>query len=272
MKVICLFFTALVFSAGGINAQQVNPINAPVGGSIEQIVAFYNQHANTVKSVERVTITKNSAREVDMHIPVLLRPFVPNNMMESLRNNSTRVTETFVNGIGTGDTAHRLNDFLPVAGTPNVSYLSASHVISATCIRRGSDLVVTIILRNEPLDTIFDTTQTNSRGVENMSEAERETLMADILSRSGYVSSMDLQFDDMQDTEDTQQSNAANRSPSSMSGGFQDGAITAVFNQEGRLLSLTHSYNMNMSFRVLLMTARINIASRRDYQFIYPMF
>ena len=269
IKVICLFFTALVFFTVGINAQQVN---APVGGSIEQIVAFYNQHANTVKSAGRVTITKNSVREVDLNIPLLLRPFVPNNVMESLRNQSTRVTETFVNGIGTSDAERGINDFLPVAGTPNVSYLSPSHVISATCISRGSDWVVTIRLRNEPLDTIFNTTQTNSRSAEDMSEAEREALMADILSRSGYVSSMELQFDDMQDNDDTQQSNTANRSPSSMSGGFQDGVITAVFNQEGRLLSLTHSYNMNMSFRALLMNARINIASRREYQFIYPMF
>ena len=270
-KVICLLFTVslLTFLADGLNAQQTNTaeIDAPIGGSIEHIVAFYNQYANVVKTTDRVTILKHHVREVDMRIPLLMRPLMSGERLGSFTNQNIIITETFINGEGTDDTTRRLNDFLPVNGRPQVSLLLPSHVINATCVRQENYLIVTIKLRDEPLATIFQTAQMNIGGNKNMSAAERENLMNELLSRSGYGSSMDLSFTNMRDTQ--QSSGSGNRNFSSMDGGFQNGTITAVFNQEGQLTSLTHYLEINLNISALLMNARMNNVSRMEYQVAY---
>ena len=270
-RIIYLLFAAVLLelSAGGAGAQDANNavIIAPVGGSIAQIVAFYNQSANAVKAAERVTIVKHNVREVEMEIPFLLRALMPRNAAEYFPNQNTTIMETFVNGEGTNDAARMLTGFLPITGKIFVSQLRASHVQSATCVKRGDDWIVTILLKDEPLDTILN----NTRDYENMSEAERENLMDSFLAESGYGSSMELMTMES-DREETQ------RQPSNIDskllkyeGGFQNGRIVAAINQEGRLISLNHSYNMNMNISLLLMKMKMNSSLKQDYQFIYPV-
>jgi hypothetical protein len=106
--------------------------------------------------------------------------------------------------------------------------------------------------------------------VEEIPETERGEILNNLLLQSAYGSSMELGLDDMLNTErpGRQQSSS---SPDSIQndGGFQYGTITAIFNQEGKLTSLTHSYNMNISFSVLLMKAKMSSVSRQEYQFIW---
>jgi hypothetical protein len=267
-RITRLLLTAalLALSAGGTYAQDA--VNAvPVGGSIAQIVAFYNQCANAVKAADRITIVKYDERETAMEIPFVLRAFVPRAMREYPPNQNTTVMETFVNGEGTNDATRQLTRFLPVTGQIFVSQLKASHVQSANCVKRGDDWIVTIVLKDEPLDAILN----NTRDYENMSEAERENFMNYFLFESGYGSSMDLNMMSSEGQQDTQ------RQPSNIDskllkydGGFQNGRIVAAINQEGRLTSLTHSYNMNMNISLLLMKMKMSISLLQNYQFIYP--
>jgi hypothetical protein len=181
----------------------------------------------------------------------------------------TTITETFVNGEGTNDAARQLTGFLPVTGKIFVSQLRASHVQSANCLKRGDDWIVTIVLKDEPLDAILN----NPRDYENMSEAERENLMNDFLFESGYGSSMDLDMmgsEMQQETEDRQQPSNIDSKLLKYNGGFQNGRIVASFNQKGQLTSLTLSYNMNMNIRLLLMRMKMNSSLLQEYQFIYP--
>ena len=273
-RIPCLFLAAvlLALSAGGTSAQEAvgAVINAPVGGSIAEIVAFYNQHANTVKTADRITIIKQATREMDMEIPRVLRALMPSNSTWNSPYQSSTVTETFVNGEGTDDAARKLSDFLPVRGKPFVSQLRASHVQSASCVRRGDEWIVTIMLKDEPLDTMLN----NMGNTENMSETEREALMDNFLFESGYGSSMDLSM--MGDErEDSQQRQGGNGNVDSRllryEGGFQNGRIVAAFNQKGQMTSLVHSYNMNMNVSLLLVRMRMNSSMKQDYQFLYPL-
>jgi len=270
-RINCLFLAAalLALSAGNPSAQEANNaiINAPVGGGIAQIVAFYNQYANAVKAAERITIIKHNVREVEMEIPRLLRALMPREAPGFFPNLNITITETFVNGEGTDDAARKLTDFLPINGKPNVSQLRASHVQSANCVKRGDDWIVTIILKDEPLDTFLN----NTGDYESMSEADRENLMDNFLSESGYGSSMELSMMGGERQEDTQRqpSNIDNRLIK-YEGGFRNGRIVAIVNPKGQLTSLTHSYNMNMDISLLLMKMKMNSSLKQDYQFIYP--
>jgi hypothetical protein len=242
-RIACLLLAAalLALSTGGLGAQEADDavINAPVGGSIAQIVAFYNQCANAVKTADSITIVKYDARAMEMEIPFVLRALVPRAMREYTPKKTT-VTETFVNGEGTNDATRVLTGFLPVKGKLVVSQLRAAHVQNARCVKQGDDWVVTIVLKDEPLDAMLN----NPRDYENMSEAERENLTNDFLFESGYGSSMDLDImgsEMQQDTEERRQSSNIDTKLLKYNGGFQNGRIIAAISQEGRMTSLTHS-------------------------------
>ena len=247
-------------------------VNAPIGGNIGQIVDFYNRYTNPVKSAERITIVRNSTRIVNMDINRLLRALIPNRMMGFFADQETTTLETFINGTGTRDTSQNINEFLPINGTPYMSRLSAGNVLSASCIMRDGSWVVTIRLNDEDFDTVFGSMQMGQGNNDDLSDEEREELMLGILSRSGYISTMDLGYNDMQgddDQEEQENQNNSNMSSGRLEGGFRNGLITAVFNMDGELLSLSHYHEMNISFSVLFMRARINISSTREYQFMH---
>jgi hypothetical protein len=268
MKITYLIFTAALLVIPTANAAP-SEINAPVGGSITEITAFYNQYANAVKTADRITVIKHNMRDVNMDIPVVLRALMPREMLRDFSNQNITITETFVNGTGTNDTSLFLNDFMPVNGRPFVSQLRVSHVQSANCMKQGDNWVVTIRLKDEALAAL----RRNAGNVENIPEADRENFMGEMLLNSGYGSSMELGLNDMLNRErPNRQQRSGNQGPGSISneGGFQNGTIIAIINHEGQLTSLTHSYNMNMSFTVLLTKAKMNITSRQEYTFVYP--
>ena len=267
-RIIRLLFMAafLLLNVKGIGAQTVN---APMGGSIEQIVSFYNQHSNALKTSEMIIITKTHAREVEMEVPFLLRPFMTADRMRGLTNQNITITETFINGSNENNPDLFLNEFLPINGRPLVSMLLPIHVIGASCVSQGSNWLVTIRLREEPFDSIFDTSQMNSGNSQNMTEEEQESLMNEMLARTGYGSSMDLGFSDMQRDESQDSGQSSGNMNARMEGGFQNGIITAIINDEGRVISLSHSYSMIVSFTVLRMRGSMNSSSKREYLFTY---
>lgn len=271
----------LMLPIAEINAQISNTsmlqINAPVGGSIEQIVGFYNQHANAVKLTDKVTVTNNVIRDVDLHIPFLLRPFIPRALLMSLSNKNQTITDTFVNGVGTDETSRSLNYFLPVNGRPYVSKLLPSHVQSASCIMQNNNWIVTIRLKEESFASLLETMQSlqlESMDFENMSEEEMGTFIDDILWITGYVSSMDLDFAEMMEANEADTQPQQQRPPGRINrieGGFQNGTITAVINREGKLTSLVHSHNINVSISFLMMRIRMNRKLTCAYQFMYTL-
>jgi len=268
------FIMLLLLPINTLIAQQNDlaaEVDVPLGGSIERIVAFYNQYANEVKNTGRITVIKNLIRKVDMQIPLILRPFMPREMNGPFGNQNITITESFINGEGTDDTTLRLNNFLPVNERPFVSRLLASHVLSANCARQGSNFVVTIRLKDEPFDVFYNNMPMDESNNENMSDAEREILMNNMLTISGYVSSMDLGFSDMRRTErQGRHPSPPNGAFSRMEGGFQNGTIIAIFNQRGQLTLLTHSFEMNMNAGFLGMKVEMNSSTKQEYQFIYP--
>jgi hypothetical protein len=199
-----------------------------------------------------------------------MRTLIPNSMLRSLSNQNITVTETFINGENIGVTTNILNDFFPINTTTYVSRLLPSHVLSASCVKSDDNWAVTIRLRDEPLDAILNAMQRNAGNVENMSETELENFMTEIFNMSGYISSMDLGFDQERDGSGRrQQSGGSHPNADRMEGGFQNGTITAIINQEGKITSLTHTYYMSINFSLLWMNGRINIASKKEYQLIY---
>ena len=243
-------------------------VNAPVGGSATQIVAFYNQYANAVKSAEKITIKKHDKRDMVMDVPAIMKALMPSDAGGMNPNTDETTTETFKNGKGIKNTSLKLNDFLPVSGKPYVSQLKASHAQSATCVKQGTGWVVTIKLKDEPLDM-------GSMNMDaNMSEAERQKAMDEMMSKSGYGSSMDMGFGGGgfggDERLDSQQA-PGNFDPSSMSmdGKYQNGTIVAVFNQQGQLTSLSLSYENNMNSSMMGMKMQMNSTSKQEYQFTW---
>ena len=241
-------------------------IKAPVGGSAAQIVEFYNTQASAVKAADRITVKKHDVRETAMDVPTVIKALMPEDT-GGLNKNET-ITEIFVNGKGTKDSARRLNDFLPVAGQPYVSRLKASHVQSAGCAAQGEGWIVTIKLKDEPLDMSM-----MSAGAENMSEADRKKWMNDYLAKSGYGSSMDMGIGDAPSdrggSQEFQPPAFIDTSSIIMEGGYQNGTIVAVFGRDGQLTSLTLSYENNMSTSLIGMKIQVNSTLKQDYQFTW---
>ena len=246
-------------------------VDAPVNGSIAQVVAFYNTHANAVKAAERITVKKHNVRNMTMDIPAVLKALMPKSFDP---NANETITETFVNGKGIKDAARRLNDFLPVNGTTDVSRLKVSHVQSAVCTEQGEGWAVSIKLKNEPMDlSSFGSMR------EDMSDAERQKTMDDYLAKSGYGSSMELGFGSSSGRSNSAQSSSdgeSRRMPGNfdmssfkMDGAYRNGAITAVFDKEGRLISLTLSYDNNMAASVIGVKVKADSAVKQDYQFTW---
>ena len=109
-------------------------INAPIEGSTAQIVEFYNNHVNALKTADRITITKHEQCEDIANVSA---------------NQDETITETFVNGKGTQDAQLYLNDFLPAHGESFVSDLIASDVQSAACTQQGNGWRIQLAINSE---------------------------------------------------------------------------------------------------------------------------
>ena len=245
-------------------------IKAPVGGSIAQVVEFYNLQSAAIKTVDRITVKKHDVREIDMHIPSMLKALAPKDMVDSFEpNKNETISENFVNGRGTKDTSRRLNDFMPVNGKPIVSQLKASHVQSASCVAQGDGWVVRINLKDEKLDA--EAMRRSAGDIENMSEVEREKRLEEMLANSPYFSCMEIGFNDFPGSNNRAEVQASGVSPMAgkMEGAFQKGAITATFDKDGRLTSLVLSYTNYMNASFFGMKISMNGVYKQNYQFTW---
>jgi len=288
-RIICLFLAAILLVAlpacgtasrsantSGADETEIRHYEAedarydgkvPVGGSVAQIVGFYNNQANAVKAADRITIKMHDVSEMDIDVPSMLRARLPSDTENLDSSKNETITETFVHGKGTNDVSLTLNDFLPVKGKHFVSQLETDHVQSASCAEQDDGWVVTINLKDEPLDMSVMAAYST-----DMSEAERQSMMDDFLLKSGYGSSMKIELGsdllrDRGNTQDRQRPGFAGSM--SMEGGFQDGVIIAVFDKDSQLISLTHSYHMNMGTSVIGMKISMNTVAKQEYQFTW---
>lgn len=257
-------------------SQAAAEITAPVGGSAAQIVAFYNKQAGKVKAADRITIQKHDVRNMNMEVPALLKGLMPKEADE-LMNQNTTVTETFVNGKGTKDAALKLNDFMPVNGTPYVSTLKPSLVKSANCAAQGDGWIVRINLKDEKMDMTAMQQNALNMDIENMSEAEREKMRNEMMENFGYAACMDMSMGNGMPERDASQAQnlpgfinpEAMMDSMNMNAGFQNGAITAIFDGKGQLTSLTLSYSNYSRVSFLGMKMNMNSSSKQEYQFIW---
>jgi len=268
-------------SAAGIDAttdeaQIAGELTPPAGGSIAQIVEFYNRQAGAVKAAEKITIQKHDVREMDMEVPALIKSLMPGGASDMMNKNEM-MTETFINGRGTGDASRRLNDFLPVNGMPYVSRLKASHVQSASCAVQGEGWAVRISLKDEPMDVINMQQNAINMDIENISDADRKGMMNELFANSGYYACMDMGLGgDMPERDAGQEFKLPGFiNPESildsmnMDAGFRNGAIAAVFDGEGKLTSLTLSYTNYSRVRFLGMKMNVDSASKQEYRFTW---
>jgi len=238
-------------------------IIAPVGGSVAQIVEFYNKQANAVKTAEKITIQKHDVREMTMDVPAIVRALMPKDMGDFDPNKDEKANETLVNGKGTKNSALRLNDFMPVSGQPFVSKLKASYVQSASCAKQGEGWIVTIKLNDEPMDM----SNMNAMNAD-MSEEDGEKLMKELIAKSGYGACMDIGFDSFSRDAGQDQQSSRNFDPSSvkMEGMYQNGVIIAVFDKEGQLISLTQSHTTNTTMSFIGIKMKTNSTAKQEYQ------
>jgi len=127
-------------------------VNAPVGGSVTQIVNFYNKHANALKSFTgKVTVTKADGT-VTVINSISGGNVVRNLAQDMLPNDyKAKPTLTFVNGVSGGTT---LAKHLPRGDQAKMSVLEPAGVSSASCIKSGSGWKVTIALKRETVNSL----------------------------------------------------------------------------------------------------------------------
>ncbi len=138
--------------------QQQQKDNAPLNGSISQIVQYYNYCANKSKSEKNFKATKKEVTKINIDkitntksepLPDFLKDF-GNKVAESYmkKNSGNVITEVFSNGNPTIGNESK-NDFFPIIGSPNMSVLEPSGVKSASCVKDGNGYRVTIVLKPE---------------------------------------------------------------------------------------------------------------------------
>lgn len=126
-------------------------ITAPVGGSMSQIISFYNQYGNAMKTYKgKVTVTKTDGT-VSTIKSITGGSVVKNIALDLLPNDyTTKPTYTFVNGTSTKDNKN-LSKWLPRDSYAKLSEInpSDSGVKSASCVKSGSGWKVTIVMNDD---------------------------------------------------------------------------------------------------------------------------
>jgi hypothetical protein len=134
-------------------------IKAPIGGTKTQVIEFYNQYGNAMKSYKgKVTVTKKDGTVSEITklatdgLPFGLGDRIRDKALELLPNDyETKPTYTFVNGTSTKDNKN-LAKWLPRDASTKLSELSptgANGVKSATCVASGSGWKITILMNDD---------------------------------------------------------------------------------------------------------------------------
>ncbi|HRT81946.1 MAG TPA: hypothetical protein P5127_02190, partial [Oscillospiraceae bacterium] len=128
--------------------------SAPLGGSIEEIVAFYNENANATKEYKgKVTVYRK------IGIPAQISKFAPGlkGILQGVLEKNLKTkeeTKTFLAGKNPDDANDTLEKFLPRGKGKKMSELKAAGVKSATCEKEGDGYKVTIVLKREVVDDL----------------------------------------------------------------------------------------------------------------------
>ncbi|MEI6578557.1 MAG: hypothetical protein WCN92_03740 [Eubacteriales bacterium] len=140
-------------------ATTVKPVSitAPVGGTIAQIVAFYNQYANATKAFKgKVTIdrTDGTTGKIQALSPdISLIRNEATSMLKGINTYPQHANKTFVNGMSGTDS---LQKFLPRSDYKTLSELQAAGVKSASCVKNGTGWKVSIVLKPEQTTNLND--------------------------------------------------------------------------------------------------------------------
>ena len=136
-------------AAPGETTTAVAALKLPIGGTSAEVMGFYNQYGNAMKSYKgKVTVTKTDGTVSRInHIVAgksLAEGMLPNDYNE-------KPTYTFVNGTSTVD-GKTLSKWLPRDKSDKLSELSATGangVKSATCTASGTGCKVVILMNDD---------------------------------------------------------------------------------------------------------------------------
>lgn len=127
--------------------ETADAIKAPVGGTIAEIVTFYNDHANATKAysgtvkIDKKDGTTSTLDEISIG-------FLRGTAEDMLPNDYPKTaSKTFTNGKASDGKS--IKDFIPVDGDTKMSKLSASGVSKATCTETANGWKITLILKSE---------------------------------------------------------------------------------------------------------------------------
>lgn len=150
-------------------------INAPVGGSIADIVKFYNQYANATKEYQgKITVQRKmgTKTEITKFLPGL-KGILQGVLDRQLKDKDE--TKTFVNGKNPGDSNDTLEKFLPRSAGQKMSTLKPEGVKTATCVADGNGWKVVITLKKEVMNGI-DTIPPHHSSVMDPLEIDNESM------------------------------------------------------------------------------------------------
>ncbi len=139
-------------AAPGETTTAVATLKLPIGGTSAQVIGFYNDYGNAMKSYKgKVTVTKKDGTKSDVNYIAfaaitkkLAQDMLPNDYKE-------KPTYTFVNGTSTVD-GKTLSKWLPRDKSDKLSELSptgANGVKSATCTASGTGCKVVILMNDD---------------------------------------------------------------------------------------------------------------------------
>lgn len=122
-------------------------IKAPIGGTIAEIVTFYNDRANATKAYSgKVKIDKKDG--TSSTLDEISIGFLRGTAEDMLPNDYPKTaSKTFTNGKASDGGS--IKDFIPVDGDAKMSKLSASGVSKATCAETAKGWKITLTLKSE---------------------------------------------------------------------------------------------------------------------------
>jgi hypothetical protein len=133
--------------SGGTSSATTKPaVNAPVNGSVAEIVKFYNTVANATKAQKNFSVRKNE--KLDCHVTEGALTIL-DGAISSLRKDNPNMTETFKNGKGTINPDRTPQSFLPPDNKTYMSRLQPEWVKSATCKVKGKGWEIKLVLKTE---------------------------------------------------------------------------------------------------------------------------
>lgn len=150
-------------------------ITAPIGGSIADIVKFYNQYANATKEYQgKITVQRKmgTKTEITKFLPGL-KGILQGVLDRQLKDKDE--TKTFVGGKNPTDSNDTLEKFLPRSAGQKMSTLKPEGVKTATCVADGNGWKVLITLKKEVM-TGIDTIPPHHSSVMDPLQIDNESM------------------------------------------------------------------------------------------------